>query len=533
MQRFTPVRRLLTLLSLALAALAAPLPAVAKDGALHVALGPAPDTIDPHRAGSVYASAILRELYEGLATRGPDFAIIPGAAERWTVSDDGLVWTFTLREDGKWSDGTPVTAEDFVRSWRRAVDPATRPFFTNLLYAVENARAITAGTMPPESLGVEAVDARTFRVRLERPDPYLLVNTTHYGTYPVHGPSLAAHGDGFTKPGNLIGNGAYVLTEALAQTHFKMVRNPHFHDAANVAIPEVWFHVAEDQGTQVKRYRAGELHVTERIPQAQLDFLKRTLPEHVRIHPMVMTRFLQFNQTREPWGSNPKLRRALALAIDRDVLARALGGGETPAWGLIPAGLDGYVPARNPDQDMTQAERDAEARRLLAEAGYGPGGKPLKITLMHASVESIRQVAVMVSAMWRQKLGVETVLDNQEFRVTMARMRSRDYDVFLRGWRSLSPPYGVENFRTRDTGNNPGYADEAFEALMAKAETALDPEVSHDLLRQAELVLAEDTVAVPLFLDASRRLVSPRVEGWVPNLGEIHPVRFLRLKPEG
>ena len=527
------MRRLFASLALLLAAAApmtAPVAAWAKADAIHIGLGPAPDTLDPHKAGSVYSATVLRELFEGLVMRDAEANLIPGAAESWTISADGLTYTFKLRADAKWSDGSPVTAEDWVWSWRRAVDPATRPYFTNLLYAIENAAEIVTGAKPPESLGVRAVDPLTFEVRLARPDPNLLAYTSHQATYPVHRPSVEKHGDEFTKPGNLVSNGPWVLTEAVPQTHFRLARNPHFHDAETVRLAEAWFHITDDQSTEVKRFRAGELHITERVPQTQLTLAREQMADSLRIHPMTVARFLTPNLTRAPWKDNPGLRRALYLALDRDAMAKALDGGETPAYSLIPAGLENYSPAKLDDQRLTQAERDDLARKLLAEAGYGPGGKPLRVTLMHSSTETVRRVAVMVAAMWKQKLGIDTTLDNQEFRVTVAKTRTKDYDIAMRGWRSITPVYALENFRERDPSNNPGYASPAFEDLMTRAETALDIETSYDLLRQAEALLIQDAAVIPLFFEASRRLVSPKVKGYADNLQDIHPVRWMRLE---
>ncbi|MFM2042322.1 MAG: hypothetical protein RLY86_898 [Pseudomonadota bacterium] len=501
---------------------------------IHIGNGPAVETLDPHKAGSVYANTVLRELFEGLLSRDAAGNLIPGAAESWTVSPDGTVYTFTLRADGRWSDGTPVTAADFVWSWQRAVNPATLPYFTNLLYAVRNAPEILRGELPPDQLGVRAVDDRTVEVTLSHPDPNLLTFTTHYATYPVHRPSVEQHGAEFTRPGNLIGNGAYVLTDSVPQSHIQLRKNPHFHDAAKVAIEEVWFHVTDDQNQEVKRFRAGQLHVTERVPVTQMKFVRENLSDRLRIAPMAVAQFVSLNLTREPWKSNADLRKALYLAIDRDGLVRAMDGEQVPAYSLIPPGLAGYVPPDLPYSRMTQAERDAMARELLAKAGYGPRGKPLTVNLLHTSVETNRRLAVIIAAMWKQKLGIETVTDNQEFRVIVSRIRQKDFpDLVTRGWRSIAPTYAMEILRRRDPSNNTGYDSDAFEELMTRAETAVDITESNRLLQQAEAIAMAETAQIPLYFDTSRRLIQPNVQGWVDNLEDIHPVRFLSLAPAG
>lgn len=500
---------------------------------LQIGIGPAPDTLDPHKATSVQASNILRELIEGLVTRDAAAGLIPGAAESWTISPDGLIYTFKLRANAKWSDGTPVTADDWVYSWRRAVNPATLPAFTNLLYAVRNASQIVRGEKPPETLGVRAVDPLTFEVTLERPETNLLNYTTHQSTWPVHRPSVEKHGDAWTRPGNLVGNGPYVLKAAVPQSHYQLDRNPHYYDAANVRIQTVNFNVTEDQNTEVKRYRAGELHITDRVPESMLEFVKENLAADLRTFPMSRARFINMNLTRAPWKDDIRVRRALYLAVDRDGMVKALAGGDLPAYTMITPGLEGYSRPPTADQALTQAARDAEARRLLAEAGYGPGGKPLTVTLMHSSVETVRRQAVMIAAMWKQKLGAAVSLDNQEFRVTIQRHRVRDYELTMRSWRSISGAYALENFRVRDPSSNPGYNNPDFEALMTRAESSLDRAESDRLLREAEDILIADAATIPYLFEASRRLVSPRLRGYVDNLQDMHSVRWMSFAEQG
>lgn len=536
-----PVSRLVRNLALT-AALVLPLAALAPAASaqtaatgsvIHIGNGSAVDTLDPHKAGSVVAGNVLRELYEGLLTRDAKAELIPGAAESWTISEDGTVYTFTLRENGRWSDGSPVTAHDFVWSWQRTVDPATLPYFTNLLYAVKNASRIVRGELPPSELGVRALDERTFEVTLEHPDPNLLNFTTHYATYPVHRPTVEAHGADFTRPGVKVGNGPYRLVAAVPQSHMQLARNPYFHDAANVAIEQAFFHVTDDQNQEVKRFRAGELHVTERVPVTQMKFVRDNLADRLRIAPMSVAQFVSFNLTREPWKSNLNLRKALYLAIDRDALVRVLDGDQIPAYTLVPPGLEGYTPPDLPYARMTQEERNALARQLLAEAGYGPGGQRLTLNMLHTSVETNRRVAVIIAAMWKQTLGIDTVMDNQEFRVVTQRIRQKDFpDVVTRGWRSIAPTYAMEILRRRDPSNNTGYDSDTFEELMRKAETAIDIETSNRLVAEAEMVaITQDFAQIPLYFDTSRRLIQPTVRGWEDNPPDMHPVRFLSLDP--
>lgn len=517
------LRRLLPLLLCLICALP-----VAAETALRVGNGPDSESLDPHRAVGAGDSRILTALFEGLLTPDAAGRMVPGAAESWTISDDGLTYTFTLRADGRWSDGTPVTASDFVWSWRRAVDPATRPLFADFLYPVLNAEEIAAGRLPPDQLGVAALDGRTFQVRLKAPKPNFTDYLYHRATYPVHRPSLERHGDGFARAGNLVSNGPYMLAEQVPQSHVAVVRNPHFHGAAGVAYDRVLLFATEDAQAELRRFRAGELDITETVPSGQIDWVRGNLPAELRLAPRAGVNFIAPNLRQEPWKSNKALRLALSLAIDREGVARRILRDGEPAFSFVPPGLPDYQPAIQVEAAWTQDARDALARRLYREAGYGPD-RPLTLNLLYFSGEAQKQMAVAIAARWQSVLGVRTILENQEFKVVMGRVRDASYpDLVLRPWFWVFPEKYLEIMRGRELHNGNGYQSPAFDAAMEAADRAVTRADFAQALRRAEELMLADAALMPVTFATSRHLVSPRVGGWLDNLRDSHPVRHLR-----
>ena len=499
--------------------------------ALRIGNGSEPETMDPHAALGVPDGRILLSLCEGLVTNAADGMEIPGAAERWTISPDGRTYTFTLRAGAKWSDGTPVTAEDWVWSWRRALLPATRPVFPDLLFPIENAPAIARGEAPPESLGVRALDDRTVEVRLSRPDPEFLSGLDNRGAYALSRAVLERHGPDWVRPGNHVCNGPFMLAEYVPQSHVKVVRNPHYWDAANVRLDAAYFIPTEDLQTEFKRFRAGELDVTNLIPPGQIDMARGTMPESLRIAPYVSSYYYYPNFRNPPWD-NVDLRRALVLALDREAIVRSITrAGQIPAFGLVPSSIPGY-PAPVPEHARwTQAERVAEAKRLAAKAGYGPGGKPLAFEMLYNTNETHRQIAVAMAAMWQQVLGAKVTLHNTEFRVLLNRMAERDFpDLVRRSWVWDRPMKHLENFRDPDRRAGTGYDDPEVRRILDEADRALDPERYNALLAQAEARLIDQAAFFPVYFDTSRRLVAPHVKGWVDNPGDTHLLQYLWIE---
>ena len=490
-------------------------------------------TLDPHKAEGVPASNVLRDLYEGLVIEAPDGRLIPGAADHWSISDDGLVYRFHIRESARWSNGDPVTAADFVYGLRRSADPATGSKYAQILAPIENARAVIAGRKPVSALGVKALSDHELEIRLAAPTPYFLGLLTHSSTYPVHRPSVERWGERFSRPGKLVSNGAYQLAEWVVQSHIKLVRNPHYWNDAHTAIDTVYYYPIEDSATELKRYRAGELDVTDAIPLQQFRWIKSHLGDELVVAPYLGTYFYGFNLTRPPFKDRPKLRRALSLAIDRRLLTEKITGmGEKPLYSWVPEGIPGYTPARLDYAEWPRSRRLAEARRLYAEAGYSRS-RPLTVELRYNTSENHRKVAIAIAAMWKQALGVRVRLINEEWKVFLAnRKQKRVTQLFRAGWiGDYNDPYTfLEILHSRHGLNDEGYANPEYDRLLDAAAHEADAAKRFELLHRAEAIALADHPVIPLYNYVSKHLVKPWVKGWTPNLLDHHYSKDLALE---
>jgi oligopeptide transport system substrate-binding protein len=492
--------------------------------------GPEPATLDAHRCQEVACGNILRDLYEGLVIEDARGRLVPGMAERWEVSADGLRWTFHLRPGLRWSNGERLDADQLVASWRRAFTPATAAPFASLLDAIVNASEVQRGERPPEALGISAPDARTlqFEMRRNAPLPALLTLPI---AFPVYLPAVDAYGAQHTRPANLVSNGAYRLAAWTPQSSLTLQRNEHFRESAPIA--SVRFHVTEDAASELKRYQAGDLHLTETVPPARLESLRAEFGAQLRVSPYLGVFYLGFNLERAPFADNPALREALSLAVDRARLTASITGmGETPAYGLVPQGIDDYLPAGIAWAALTQAERELLARQRYREAGYSDE-RPLEIELRYNTSTPHRRTALAVASMWRTTLGVRTRLRNEEWKVFVQNRRQRVItQVFRGGWigdvadaRAFLAPFGDDGAL-----NWSGWRDEGFRALLARADAAPTAVARAARLREAEQRLLDAHAILPLYFYTSKHLVDPRLEGFEANPLDRHATRFLRWR---
>jgi len=497
---------------------------LAEQQLLRIGNGAEPESLDPHRAESVTAANILRDLFEGLTAEGPDGSIVPGAAERWESSADGLTWTFHLRRDGRWSNGDPVTAFDFEFGLRRSCDPATLNEYASILYPIVNAEAVVAGKLPPAALGVRALDEHTLEIRLQGPTPYLPGLLTHATAYPVHRATLEEFGAQFARPGKLVGNGAYRLTEWAVQSHIRLERNAHYWDNAGTIIDEVRYYPTENQDAEVNRFRAGELDITWTVPFRQVKLLREILPQELVIAPYLGVYYFGFNNTRPPFKDNLKLRLALSMAVDREILTqRVAGAGEIAAYGFVPP-VTGYTGQQPEWAGWTQEQRNAEAQRLYREAGYSEAN-PLVVELLYNTDQNHKRVAGAVAAMWKQTLGVRTRMINQEWKVFIEnRKRKLITQVFRSGWiGDYNDAYSFSQLLHSKNGqNDPGYRSAAYDALIDAAAATADPQRRRELLEAAERQLLADMPLIPLYFYVSKRLVKPWVGGFTSNIMDHH-----------
>ncbi len=505
----------------------------ADDGVtFHRGNGAEPATLDPHLAEDSASFEILRDLYEGLTTGDVDARVVPGTAQSWEVSADGLTWRFTLRENAAWSNGDPVTAADFVAGFRRTVDPATASTYTQVLFPVKNAEAVNRGELPPEALGVSAPDERTFAVELEAPTPYFLSLLTHSATYPLHRASYAAHGEDFVRAGNMVSNGAYALDEWAVNSFVRLRRNPHYHDAANVQIDTVYFYPIEEHAAELQRYRAGELDFTQSVPNNQYDWIRANLGDQLHVTPYLSTYFFVLDLTEPPFD-DARLRRALALAVDRETLVeKVLGGGQEGAWGLVPPGVDNYTSAEYDWKDWPEERRLAEARRLYREAGYS-ADDPLEARILYNTSDNHRKIAVAVQEMIRSALGADITVVNQEFKVMLeTRKHPTRWEILRYGWTGdYNDPYTfLEIFRSDSPQNPAWYANPDFDRLLEEASAERETERRAAILRKAEQMLIEDYPAVFAYFYVARHLVKPYVRGYRANIMDHNYSRHYRIE---
>ncbi|MGB5345856.1 MAG: peptide ABC transporter substrate-binding protein [Woeseia sp.] len=505
----------------------------AQDGSiLNRGVGPEPESLDPHHSRTTQAHTVLRDLYEGLTAYSADGQLIPAAAERWEISDDGRTYTFWLRPNAHWSNNDPVTADDFVFSFRRLVEPSTAAFYAEHLIAIENASAIVSGEKPADTLGVRAAEPQQLVIQLEYPVPYFLSLLALPTASPVHAGSIAEHGENFARAGNLVSNGAYRLDAWELGAFIELNRNPHYWNAANTRIGKVRFHVTVEPAAELNRYRAGELEITATVPSEAYAQVARDRPQELRVAPFLGTYFYGFNLRKEKLASNLALRKALSMAIDREVITeKVLARGEQPAYSWVPPGVYNYEPARFSYADLPRAERHALAKRYYREAGYGDD-KPLAIEIRYNTAETHERIALAVQAMWRDVLGFEARLINEEFRVLVANIREgSETEVFRLTWNG---DYNDANsflsmFESDNPSNLTTYSNPSFDALMKSAAQQTEPLRRRLFLEEAEHVMLDDHSVIPLYYHVSKHLVSPRVSGWQDNVLDFHYSQHLSL----
>jgi oligopeptide transport system substrate-binding protein len=479
-------------------------------------------SIDPHKTEGVPESHVIRDLLEGLVNQDANGKTIPGAAESWETTDN-QTFVFHLRKDAKWSNGDPVTADDFVYSFKRAVDPATASPYAWYLEMTQmvNATDIIAGKADKDTLGVKALDANTLEIKLTTPLPYFVMMMGHTTVKPVHRATVEKFGDKWTKPENFVGNGAFVVDKWVVNERIELVPNKYYWDNDNTVLTKVTFLPIENQVAEMNRFLSGEIDFTNELPNEHFKRLKKDHAESVSITGNLCSYYYGFNNVKAPFD-DVRVRKALSYAIDRDIITKALlGQGQKPAYGLTPEIIANFEPTMPAYGKMSQKERNAEAMRLLEEAGFDKSN-PLKFTLLYNTSENHKKIAAAVQSMWKKTLGVDIQLENQEWKTYLDTRRQGDFDVTRAGWCGdyNEASTFLSLMQSNNSSNDPKYKSAAYDEAMQKALVSTSDEEREALYVEAEKLLAQDMPIAPIYQYVKARLLNPRVGGYPSNNAE-------------
>lgn len=481
--------------------------------------GPELDTFDPAKSHTLRAARIFADLFETLVTLDAAEHPVPAAAERWDVSPDGLVYNFHLRRGLVWSDGSPLTADDFLYAFRRVVTPSTKAGSAFLLYPVKNAQDIAEGRLPDATrLGIEAVDAGTLRFTLTHPAPYWVALMARPTFSPVKRANIEAYGDAFTEPGKLISNGPFLLQSWTPGTRLILSKNPHYWDAAKVRLDQIILYPIHFEAEELTRYLAGDLDVTSFVPFRQIDNVGPNMAREWRTEPSMTLQSLSFNMVNSPFAKNPALRQAVSMAIDRETLvAKVVKVGTPVAYGAVPAsGIPNYVEQPVEWAWLPTADKIDKARQLYREAGYG-ADNPLQIEILVSDGDNSRSLGAAISAQLQQVLGVKVTLSAMEPSLIRQHQRKREggAQLFWHAWTGDYPDAStfLGLFTSSSTNNLVGYSNPRYDALIVAAEKEADLGRHNDLLQQAEQLLMSENPIIPLYTRSNSYLVKPWVKG--------------------
>ncbi|PIF21934.1 peptide ABC transporter substrate-binding protein [Candidatus Pantoea floridensis] len=475
-----------------------------------------PASLDPMKAVGLPEIQVMRDLFEGLTNQDAHGKIVPGVAQSWS-SNDNKTWIFTLRKEARWSNGEPVTAQDFVYSWQRLVEPKnSSPFaWFAALSGIENAEAITKGQMSADKLGVTATDATHLKVTLSRPVPWFPSMVANAAMYPVSQKVLEKEGDSWTSPGKLVGNGAYQLQERVVNEKIVLVRNSHYWDDKESILTKVTFLPINEESSATKRYRANDIDITESFPKNMYALLKKELPGQVYTPDQLGTYYYAFNTEKGP-TADVRVRKALSWSIDRRIIAeKVLGTGEKPAWHFTPDVTAGFTPQQSYLQQHSQQELNAQAKALLTAAGYGPG-KPLHLTLLYNTSESHQKIAIAVASMWKKNLGVDVTLQNQEWKTYIDSRNSGSFDVIRASWVGdyNEPSTFLSLLTSTHSGNIARFHSGDYDAVLTKASRETSVAARNADYNKAEQIIADQAPIAPIYQYTNGRLIKPWVKGY-------------------
>ena len=479
-------------------------------------------SIDPHKTQGVPESNVIRDLLEGLVNQDADGNTIPGVAERWETTDN-KTFIFHLRKDAKWSNGDPVTAEDFVYSFQRAVDPATAsPYSWYLdMTTMVNASDIIAGKKDKSTLGVKAIDENTLEIKLASSVPYFVMMMGHTTMKPVHKATVEEFGDQWTKPENFVGNGAFVMSKWVVNERIEMTPNKYYWDNAKTVLTKVTYLPLENYVAEMNRFLAGEIDMTYELPNEHFKRLQKEHADSLAIKGDLCTYYYSLNTLKPPFD-DVRVRKAVSYAIDRNVITKfLLGKGEKPAYGLTPEIVANFDPELPEYAKLTQKERDAKAKALLEEAGYSKSN-PLKFSLLYNTSENHKKLAVAIGSMWKKTLGIEVTLENQEWKTYLETKNQGNFQVARASW--CGDYNEASTFTSLMEGQNTTggihYKSDAYDKLTKQAIESTSETERQQLYYDQEKLLAEDMPIIPVYQYVKARLLNPHVGGYAKNNAE-------------
>lgn len=507
------------------------------EGVIYLANGDEPESLDIHLSTGSPDYNITMNLFEGLTRLNPQtLEPEPGVAERWEISEDGTRYRFFLRENARWSNGEPVSAQDFVFAWRRGLTPTFPHLYAYMMYVIKNAERFNKGEITDfEQVGIKAVNDRELLVELENPTPYFLQLLNHHSFYPLPEEVVLAHGaiddanNRWIRPENMVANGAFRLTRWEINNVIELTKNPHYWDADNVRLNGAQFFPIEDKDSEERAFRSGQVHATN-TPQMAVEKIavyQAENPQVLRAVRTYATYFYEFNNEVKPLDQ-VAVRRALSMAIDREALVKNVTkGNESPAHNLVPPDPNGFQPKQYFKDDV------AEARRLLAEAGYPNGQGFPRLTLLYNNDTVHRQVALAVQQMWRVNLGIDVQLENQEWKVYINTRNSGVHQIARAGWVAdyVDPSNFFEVYLSYGGNNRARWRNSTYDQLVEAAGRTGDQAERFKLFEQASQILAEDMPIAPVFYYTDLNLVSTAVKGWYDNVMHYHPLRTVWLEP--
>ncbi len=499
---------------------------------LRVSNGAEPQDLDPQTVTGTPEFNILINLFEGLVTKDPKtLEILPAVAERWKVSPDGKSYTFYLRKDARWSDGTPVTASDFVYSWARLLDPKTAAEYAPYGYYIVNGEKYAKGEIKDiNQLGVSALGDHTLKVTLVNPTTYFLSLLTQPCLAPVPKKAIEKFGKNWTRPENMISNGPFQLSEWKMNQSILAKKNPFYWDRSHVKLDKINFLVIDNKDTEEKMFRTKEIDLTQEVPLEKLALWKKDKTGSLQSYDYLAIYFYRLNVSKPPLN-NPKVRKALNLAINRqDLVNYVTKANQTPARGLVPPGAGRTY--SGPMVLPTDLSRLSEAKRLLKEAGY-PDGKGLpSLEILYNTHEAHKKIAEALQQMWKVNLNLNVTLNNQEWKVFLDTVNTGGYQIARAGWTGNynDPNAFLELFQTGSPTNRTGWSNLEYDELLKKAAKEKSVKARFTLLEQAESILLEELPVIPLYYYKRNCLKSAKVKGWYPNLEDYHPLKLVTIE---